>query len=111
MGLGAWRTRPSSKREPIAAGSAASRELAVASASGGSGDRSGFRFVSEDSERMREAVARLSADQQALVVKCLAAVVGGPYIVDDHEFGTVTGSLARKRRRRLLGGLRRLRTA
>jgi hypothetical protein len=40
---------------------------------------------------MREAVARLSADQQALVAKCLAAVVGGPYIDNDDEFDTVMG--------------------
>jgi hypothetical protein len=47
--------------------------------------------VSDDSERMREAVARLSADQHALVAKCLAAVVDGPYIDDDDEFHTVMG--------------------
>jgi hypothetical protein len=40
---------------------------------------------------MREAVARLSADQHALVAKCLAAVVEGPYIDDDDEFDTVMG--------------------
>jgi hypothetical protein len=40
---------------------------------------------------MRDAVTRLSSEQQALVVKCLAAVVEGPYIDDDDEFDTVMG--------------------
>jgi len=39
---------------------------------------------------MRAAVARLSPEQQALVAKCLAAIVDGPYI-DDDEFDTVMG--------------------
>jgi hypothetical protein len=40
---------------------------------------------------MREAVARLSAEQQALVARCLTAIVEGPYVDDDDEFGTVMG--------------------
>ena len=47
--------------------------------------------MSEDAQEMREAVARLSPDQQRLVARCLTAIVRGPYIDDDDEFDAVMG--------------------